>query len=108
VLAVAYKEGGPKAAYTRDDECALMLRGYVAFLDPPKDSAAAAIRALPEHGVAVKVLTGDNELVTRKVCGAVGIDTEHALLGSQVEGMADAELGEAAEKCSSRVVRAGR
>ena len=88
----------PNAAYSKDDERDLILRGYVAFLDPPKDTARSAIAALQEDGVAVKVLTGDNELVSRKICREVGIATDHVLLGSQVEGMSDAELAEAAEQ----------
>jgi Mg2+-importing ATPase len=100
VLALATRDFDPKATYTRNDESDLVLRGYVAFLDPPKDSATAAIKALGEHGVSVKVLTGDNELVTRKICSEVGIPTERMLLGSQVEEMSDEELGGAAEPCS--------
>jgi Mg2+-importing ATPase len=100
VLALAVRDFDPKAAYSRDDEQDMVLRGYVAFLDPPKDSATAAIRALGEHGIAVKVLTGDNELVSRKICREVGIATEHMLLGTQVEDMTDDDLGKAAEECS--------
>jgi Mg2+-importing ATPase len=100
VLALATKEFDPKATYTRNDEKELVLRGYVAFLDPPKESATAAIRALGEHGVSVKVLTGDNELVTRKICREVGIPTQQVLLGTQVEELSDADLGAAAEPCS--------
>ena len=74
--------------------------GYVAFLDPPKDSAAPAILALKNHGVAVKVLTGDNELVSRKICQEVGLPTDCVLLGPQVESMTDAELAEAAERAT--------
>jgi Mg2+-importing ATPase len=100
VLAIAYKDCEPKAAYGRDDEQGLTLMGYVAFLDPPKDSAAPAIQALQKHGVAVKVLTGDNELVSKKICHEVGlpVDREHVLTGNRVENMSDAELAEAAER----------
>ncbi len=66
--------------------------GYVAFLDPPKDSARPAIEALRQHGVGLKVLTGDNELVSRKICQQVGIDTTQMLLGSNIETLSDAEL----------------
>jgi magnesium-transporting ATPase (P-type) len=100
VLALAYKDLEQKPAYSKNDECALVLRGYLAFLDPPKDSARAAIAALQSHGVAVKVLTGDNELVSRKICYEVGIATDHVLLGHQVETMGDAELAEAANKAT--------
>ena len=94
VLAVAYRDLKDKPSYSKEDECELILKGYVAFLDPPKDTALAAIKALQDHGVAVKVLTGDNELVSRKICSEVGIDVEHSLIGGQVEKMSDAELAE--------------
>ncbi|MGA2032705.1 MAG: HAD-IC family P-type ATPase [Thermoguttaceae bacterium] len=69
----------------------------MAFLDPPKETAAPAILALQNHGVTVKTLTGDNELVSRKICGEVGLATDHVLLGGQVDAMSDADLAEAAE-----------
>jgi Mg2+-importing ATPase len=100
VLALAYKDLGPQPAYSKVDECDLILKGYLAFLDPPKDSARSAIAALGRDGIAVKVLTGDNDLVSRKVCREVGIPTEHVLLGAQVEGMSDAELAAAAGKAT--------
>jgi len=98
VLAVATKMLGKQATCSKADECDLVLTGYLAFLDPPKDTAAKAITALRQHGVTVKVLTGDNDLVTRKVCSEVGINAEKVLLGSQVETMSDAELAAAVEK----------
>ena len=98
VLALAYKDSDAKAAYTRDDERDLILKGYVAFLDPPKDSAKPALQALQEHGVTVKVLTGDNELVSRKICQEVGLTIDQVVLGSQVEAMSEAQLAEAAGK----------
>jgi Mg2+-importing ATPase len=98
VLAIAAKDVPEKAAYGKEDECDLTLTGYVAFLDPPKDSARPALRALHEHGVAVKVLTGDNELVSRKICQEVGLDVGQALLGSDVEKLSDAELADAADR----------
>ncbi len=97
VLAVAYKNVDPQGAYSKADECDLILRGYVAFLDPPKESAQPAIAALKNHGVRVKILTGDNDLVTRKVCHEVGLPTERILLGTDIENMSDEELAEAAE-----------
>jgi Mg2+-importing ATPase len=100
VLAVAYRDLEPKAAYSKEDERDLILRGYVAFLDPPKDTARSAIAALQADGISVKVLTGDNELVSRKICRDVGIATDQVLLGSQVEGMSDVELAEAASKAT--------
>ena len=84
--------------YTKTDECDLILYGYVAFLDPPKDTARAAIKALERHGVQVKVLTGDNELVARKICKDVGLSTEFALLGNDVEKMSDDQLADTAGK----------
>ena len=100
VLALASRECEPQAAYGRNDEKDLILRGYVAFLDPPKDTAGPAIAALQKHGVAVKVLTGDNELVSKKICREVGlpVDKDMVVLGSQVEVMTDAELAVAAER----------
>ena len=74
-----------------------MLTGYLAFLDPPKDTAKTAIAALRQHGVAVKVLTGDNDLVTRKVCTEVGINAEQIILGNDVEKMSDEQLAAAVE-----------
>lgn len=98
VLALAYRDLEPKAAYSKEDERDLILRGYVAFLDPPKDTARSAIAALQADGISVKVLTGDNELVSRKICKEVGVATDQVLLGTQVEGMSDTELVAAATK----------
>ncbi len=97
VLAVATKKVEKKVAYTKADEAELVLTGYLAFLDPPKDTAARAITVLCQQGVAVKVLTGDNDLVTRKVCTEVGINAQKIVLGSQVETMTDPQLAEAVE-----------
>jgi len=100
VLAIAYKDLERKAAYSKDDEGDLILKGYVAFLDPPKDTASEAIRALQLHGVSVKVVTGDNELVSRKICKEVGLPTDHVLLGADIEKLTDEQLPEAAEKAT--------
>jgi Mg2+-importing ATPase len=97
VLAIANKKVGVKSAYSKADEEELVLTGYLAFLDPPKDTAKTAIAALRQHGVAVKVLTGDNDLVTRKVCTEVGINAEQIILGNDVEKMSDEQLGAAVE-----------
>jgi P-type Mg2+ transporter len=96
VLAVAYKDLDARSTYSKADENDLILKGYVAFLDPPKETASTAIAALERHGVTVKVLTGDNDLVTRKVCNEVGLSTEEVVLGTKVETMSDAELAEVA------------
>ena len=98
VVAVASKEMPPtQDVYGVADESGLTLIGYVAFLDPPKESTAPALKALAAHGVAVKVLTGDNELVTAKICREVGLDADTILLGSDVERMSDAELSPVVE-----------
>ncbi len=97
VLAVAYRDFEPRSGYSKDDESDLTLAGYVAFLDPPKETALAAVEVLRARGVGVKILTGDNELVSRNICQAVGIATDQVLLGNQVEKMSDAELGSAVE-----------
>jgi len=97
-LAVAYKWLPPEdRTYTVEDEKELVLSGYLAFLDPPKETAREAIAALREHGVGVKIITGDNEVVTRKICKEVGLPIEHALLGKDVEKLSDSQLEEKAE-----------
>ncbi len=98
VVAVAVKELPPaKDVYGVADEADLTLLGYVAFLDPPKESAEPALKALAAHGVVTKVLTGDNELVTAKICRQVGLPVNGILLGSQVEHMSPEELTQAVE-----------
>src|SRR5450631_249137 len=97
-LAVAYKWlPAEDRTYTVTDEKDLVLAGYVAFLDPPKESAAQAIAALRDYGVAIKIITGDNEVVTRKICKEVGLAVENTMLGKDVESLSDSQLGEAAE-----------
>ena len=98
VLAVAQKNNpSPIGAFGVKDECDMMLIGYLAFLDPPKESAAEAIQALNFHGVTMKILTGDNEKVTRTICKQVGLQAHNMLLGFELETMSDAELAKAAE-----------
>jgi Mg2+-importing ATPase len=98
VLAVAKKELPGKQSCSKDDEHDLVLKGYVAFLDPPKNTAGRAIEALHKNGVAVKILTGDNDLISRKVCKDVGLSADPMLLGADVEKMSDPELADASEK----------
>ena len=99
VLGVGYKSGlREDYAYAVDDESDMILTGYLAFLDPPKPSAAPAIQALLEHGVRTKILTGDNEKVTQAICEKVGLDVEHMLLGADIDQMTDQELAEVVEK----------
>ncbi|MDI5676141.1 HAD-IC family P-type ATPase, partial [Salmonella enterica subsp. enterica serovar Anatum] len=81
-----------------EDETELTIEGMLTFLDPPKESAGKAIAALRDNGVAVKVLTGDNPVVTARICLEVGIDTHDILTGTQVEAMSDAELASEVEK----------
>ena len=100
VLAVATKEMPGKHACALADERDLVLRGYVAFLDPPKRTAKLAIEALQKHGIAVKILTGDNQLISRKICKDVGLSADPMLLGGDVEKMSDTDLAEAAEKAT--------
>ena len=98
VLGVCYKNyDNPHHAFTVQDESDMILMGYLAFLDPPKPSAAPAIQALREHGVATKILTGDNEKVARTVCEKVGLDVDHILLGTEIDMMTDETLGELVE-----------
>ena len=116
-LAVAYKWlPAEDRTYSVTDEEEMVLAGYVAFLDPPKDSARQAIAALRDYGVAIKIITGDNEVVTRKICKEVGLAIENSMLGKDVEALSDTELTEAAEQTTifakmsplqkSRVIRA--
>ncbi|KEQ26750.1 magnesium-translocating P-type ATPase [Paenibacillus tyrfis] len=99
VLAVAIKETECRdEAYGVEDEKDLVLVGYLAFLDPPKETAKMAIRALKENGVDIKVITGDNAAVTRKVCKDVGIKVNDILLGSSIDALADEQLADIAEK----------
>lgn len=99
VLAVAQKNDvPPEGTFGVADESKMVLMGFLAFLDPPKETAPHAIKALKEHGVEVKILTGDNEVVTRKVCKEVGIPVQNVLSGEEIENMTDGELAEIAER----------
>jgi Mg2+-importing ATPase len=99
VVAVAYKEMPPdQTAYSVADESGLTLLGFIAFLDPPKETAAAALAALKASGVLVKILTGDNDRVTRKICHEVGISVDRIVLGKELEALSPSELAELAEK----------
>ena len=99
VLGIGYKTDIQEGySYTVQDEKDMILTGYLAFLDPPKPSAAPAIKALLEHGVKTKILTGDNEKVTQAICEKVGLDVEEILLGADIEQMSDEQLAEAVEK----------
>jgi len=101
VIAVAQKtDPSPIGEFSAADERDMVLIGFLAFLDPPKRTAAEAVRALGEHGVAVKVLTGDNERVTSCICSQVGLDTGRILLGSDLDAVDDGELARLAESAA--------
>ena len=98
VLGVSYKSDLEEDyAFKVEDESDMILTGYLAFLDPPKPSAAPAIETLAEYGVCTKILTGDNEKVTQAVCEKVGLDVENILLGVEVDALSDEELSQAVE-----------
>jgi len=103
VIALAYKEmpgASDNPVYSVKDESDLILLGFLAFLDPPKDTAAEALKRLHGLNVDVKVLTGDNEIITAYICKEVGMPVEHHLLGSRIEAMSETELAEAASATS--------
>src|SRR5262249_14891530 len=118
VLAVAYRRMERQPAYTVADERDLVFVGFAAFLDPPHESAAETLAALRADGVEVKIITGDNELVTRRICAQVGLDSGSVVLGDEVERMSDPALAAVAERTSvfarvspiqkNRIVRALR
>ncbi len=98
VVAVAVKEIPPsQLVYSVADESALTLIGYIAFLDPPKESTAPALKALADNGITVKILTGDNELVTAEVCRQVGLSVGSIAMGAQIDRMDDEALAAAVE-----------
>ena len=86
----------PRRFYARAGESGLILVGYIAFLDPPKESAAQAIAMMQQHGVPGKVLTGDNDAVKRQICSQVGMEVDRIVLGSELERMSEASLALAA------------
>ena len=93
VLAIAYREfPRTKTTFTVADESGMILLGYIAFFDPPKDSAAQAIASLQKVGVKVKILTGDNALVTKKVCGDVGLIINRLVTGNELANLSDEEF----------------
>jgi Mg2+-importing ATPase len=103
VIALAYKQmpgASDEPVYSVKDESDLILLGFLAFLDPPKDTATEALKRLHTLNVGVKVLTGDNEIITAYICKEVGMPVEHLLLGSQIEKMSEMELAEAASATS--------
>ncbi|MFA5991477.1 MAG: magnesium-translocating P-type ATPase [Candidatus Doudnabacteria bacterium] len=99
VLALASRHfSRPQTEYGREDETGLVIKGFMAFLDPAKPDAKATVDALEKVGVRIVIITGDNELVTRKICGDIGLSTTEMLTGEQVEKMPETELLIAVEK----------
>ncbi len=99
VLALAQKTNPrPEGVLSVEDECDMVLLGYLAFLDPPKESTAEAILALKQHGVTTKILPGDNDKVARTICRQVGLEVSNILLGSDIEKMSDEELAIGVER----------
>ena len=99
VVAVAYKKmDKKKKSFSIDDENDLVLLGFLAFLDPPKDTARKTIELLKKYGVSIKIITGDNELVTAKICNEVGLSTKFILSSSDIENKNDSEISKLIEK----------
>ena len=96
IVAVAYKnlDDWQEDLFTVRDEKDLVFSGYTAFLDPPKESTAKALKLLQQHGIAIKVLTGDNALVAKKICRDVGLNVENVLTGPEIEDLTEGELSE--------------
>lgn len=93
VVAVAIKKiDNINKRYSVKDEAGLKLIGFLAFLDPPKNTAKASLVSLQDSGIAVKILTGDNDLVTKKICAEVGLNASDIILGSDITGMTEEEL----------------
>jgi Mg2+-importing ATPase len=101
VIAVGYKaiESGPKA-FSVEDEANLIFSGFVTFLDPPKENVSEALRLLRGHGVSVKILTGDNTVIARRICRDVGLEVREVATGSEIEPLSDEALGELAERAT--------
>lgn len=100
LLGVAYREAEDRTGYSREDEKDLVFAGFVAFLDPPKESTREAIRILRSSNIALKVITGDSELVTRKVCAELGFEITGVVRGRDLDGMSEAERREAVERAN--------
>jgi len=100
MLAVAYSSVSAKDVYRAEDEKALVLAGFLTFSDPPLESATLALHALKRDGVQVKILTGDNELVTQHICAQVGLESERIILGNELEKMSDPALAHVVEQTS--------
>ncbi|MDR2549571.1 MAG: magnesium-translocating P-type ATPase [Desulfobulbus sp.] len=101
VLGIAYREfSAEKSVFTVEDESRLVLLGYIAFFDPPKVSATEALEILPKAGVTVKVLTGDNGLITRTVCRNVGLTVRHMISGAELAALDQPQFSRAVQECN--------
>jgi Mg2+-importing ATPase len=101
VVAVAYKlmpNAPDEPVYTINDERDMVLAGFLAFLDPPKETAMEAIEKLHDLKVDVKILTGDNDVITRRICGQVNLPVEHIVLGSDLDAMTPEQVAQAVEE----------
>lgn len=98
VLAVAYKNLPEKAAYEKEDEKDLIILGFIAFLDPPKKTVTETLRTLENYGIAIKVITGDNELVTKKIAQEINLEILGMLVGNEIDKLNDVQLSLAVEK----------
>jgi Mg2+-importing ATPase len=92
VIAVAYKDIEEAKKYKTTDEAGLTFVGFLSFIDPPKHSVRPAVQLLEERGVEIKILTGDSELVTKKVCEELHIPIEGILLGNDIDRLDDGAL----------------
>ena len=99
-LAIAYRSAPLQDAYHAADERELTLVGFLAFSDPPVEGVADVLAQLRRDGVEVKILTGDNDLVARHICGQVGLDSKRIVLGDELDRMSDAALQHIAEETS--------
>jgi Mg2+-importing ATPase len=99
VIGISYKNvPDKKTHYAPTDESELIFLGFLALLDPPKETAAPAIKALHDYGIRIKILTGDNEIVTKKICADVGLDVENILLGDYIDTLTDNQLRQISER----------
>jgi Mg2+-importing ATPase len=92
VLAIAYKDVKRKKEYTKNDESNLILLGFIAFFDPPKKGVGSILKEIHKTGIEVKIITGDNELVTKKICEDIGLEIKGVLLGPEIKKLTDDAL----------------
>ncbi|WP_459502584.1 magnesium-translocating P-type ATPase [Bacillus sp. C1] len=103
VIAVAYKECNTDTseAYSTEDESDMVLVGFLGFLNPPKQSAISSLRSLQDKGVAIKILTGDDECITKNICKKVGIDVGEVVLGYEIDRLPERALAKLARKTTA-------